>query len=297
MKQNIEKNVARSSSELVNIEDDFIIITHKNNSDSLEEFKHQVDSSYIQFHFCAKGNGIFVFNNGNYRLPLSEQKSLLLYNPQQDLPLHLQIAENSWLVSILVHLKKFHTLFSQEASYVDFLSEENKSKKYYKDGVISPSTAVVLNQMLNFNLHESVRDIYLKGKAYELIGLYFNHPDEPDVEQCPFLADEENVRKIKMAKQLIIEHMAEPPTLQELSEKIGLSLKKLKEGFKEIYGDTVYGFLVDYKLEYARSLLEKGQHNVNEVGLKIGYSTSSHFIAAFKKKFGITPKQYMQTQN
>ena len=89
--------------------------------------------------------------------------------------------------------------------------------------------------------------------------------------------------------------MAEPPGLQELADEIGLSLKKLKEGFKQIYGDTVYGFLFDYKMEVARKMLNSGVHNVNEVGLKIGYSTASHFISAFKKKYGTTPKKYLQS--
>jgi AraC-like DNA-binding protein len=65
--------------------------------------------------------------------------------------------------------------------------------------------------------------------------------------------------------------------------EIALPLKKLKEGFKEVYG-TMYGFLLEHKLEYARQLLDSGQHNV-EVGLKVGYSTGSHFISAFKKKW------------
>ena len=69
----------------------------------------------------------------------------------------------------------------------------------------------------------------------------------------------------------------------------------LKEGFKQIYGTTVYGFLFDYKMELARKLLESGGHNVNEVGLKVGYSTASHFIAAFKKQYGTTPKKYIQS--
>jgi hypothetical protein len=41
-------------------------------------------------------------------------------------------------------------------------------------------------------------------------------------------------------------------------------------GFKQIYGDTVYG-LFDYKMDFARKLLDSGSYN--EVGLKIGYST------------------------
>jgi len=114
-----------------------------------------------------------------------------------------------------------------------------------------------------------------------------------DIEQCPFLVDEDNVRRIKNAKEIIIERMAEPPTLSELAEEIGLSLKKLKEGFKQIYGDSVFSFLFDYKMEFARKMLDSGEHNVNEVGLKVGYSTSSHFITAFKKKYGTTPKKYL----
>jgi len=105
------------------------------------------------------------------------------------------------------------------------------------------------------------------------------------------LADELNVQKIKHAKRIIIERMAEPPTLQELSEEINLSLKKLKEGFKHIYGEPVFTFLFDYKMELACKLLSEGS-NVKEVGLKLGYSTSSHFINAFKKKYGTTPKKF-----
>ena len=103
--------------------------------------------------------------------------------------------------------------------------------------------------------------------------------------------------KIRRAKEIVIANMAEPPGLQQLSDQVGLNLKKLKMGFKQIYGDTVYGFLFDYKMDYARKLLDSGSYNVNEVGLKIGYSTGSHFIAAFKKKFATTPKKYLMSIN
>lgn len=291
----IEENNAISSLKTISFEEGFIVMYLQNDTSEKQQVTKRVDSNYIQFHFCLKGQAAFIFNEGRYSLPLLEEKSLLLYNPQRELPINMNVFPKSWTVSVLVSIKKFHTLFSEEASYVDFLNEESKDKKYYQDGQISPAMAVVLSQILNFNLNKSVKHIYLKGKLYELIALYFNRPDEVDTEQCPFLNDEENVRKIRKAKEIIISKMAEPPGLKELADEIGLSLKKLKEGFKEVYGDTVFGFLLDYKLEYARKLLEGGSHNVNEVGHKVGYSTSSHFIAAFKKKFGTTPKKYLST--
>jgi len=295
--ENQLKNNAVSISEEIKIEDGFFILKFQNDTGDSKLMSRDIDNSFIQFHFNVKGNSKFLFNNGNYELPLEEENSLLLYNPQQDLPLNLSMEPESWLVSLVISIKKFHALFSQEADYITFLSADNKDKKYYKDAPISPSMAVVLNQVMNFNLTPSIKNLYFKAKAFELLSLYFNKAENPDLEQCPFLSDEENIKKIRKAKDIVISRMAEPPSLQELSEEIGLSLKKLKEGFKQIYGDSVYSFLFDYKMEYARKLLETGEYNVNEVGLKVGYSTASHFIAGFKKKFGTTPKKYTLSVN
>lgn len=289
------KNIAKSTFAETQVDDGFLVLTYKNDTSENQIVERAIDQSYIQFHFGVKGTSLLQFNEGRYQLPLQEEHSLLLYNPQRSLPIHIQVSPNSWLVSLLISIKKFHGLFSNEADYITFLSDENKDKKYYKDEKITPSLAIVLNQIINFNLNQSIKHIYYKGKAYEALGLYFNKSEDANIEQCPYLTDEANVLKIRKAKDIIIARMTEPPSLQELADEIGLSLKKLKEGFKQIYGDSVYSFLFDYKMEVARKLLEAGTHNVNEVGLKVGYSTASHFIAAFKKKYGTTPKKYLMS--
>lgn len=287
------KNVAKGSFKEVLIEDGFFVLKIQNDTPEIQKVSREIDSTYIQFHFCLKGNAKFIFNDGRYALEVSEENSLLLYNTQVDLPLNLELNVNSWLVSVVMTIRKFHSLFSKEADYIPFLSAENKDKKYYTQEGVSPAIAVILSQIINYNLHPSIKELYIKGKVYELISLYFNKSPDADIEQCPFLVDEDNVRRIRKAKEIMIARMAEPPTLTELSDEIGLSLKKLKEGFKHIYGDSVFSFLFDYKMDYARKMLETGQHNVNEVGLKVGYSTASHFITAFKKKYGTTPKKYL----
>ena len=293
----VQKNVAQSFYEETTITPGFFILKFNNETNENQTFKREVSSTFIQFHFCIKGAGAFLFNEGNYTLPIKEENSLLLYNPQRDLPIHFVLEKHSWVLSVLLPITKFHSLFSTEANYITFLSEENKDRKYYKDGSISPSMAVVLNQLMNYNLHPTIKPLYFKAKAYELLSLYFNRPADADVEQCPFLADEDNVSKIKKAKQIMVARMAEPPPLQQLADEINLPLNKLKEGFKQVYGDSVFSFLFDYKMEVARQLLATGSHNVNEVGLKVGYSTSSHFIAAFKKRFGTTPKKFLMGLN
>lgn len=289
------KNVGESTFEEINLEDGFYVLHFQNESNKVQVFERDINSTFIQIHFCLRGNSKFLFNNGSYSFDVLDGRSILLYNPQRTLPIHLENQPKTTLVSLLISIEKFHSLFSKESGYIPFLSNENSNKKYYDDTEIKPTVSIVLQQIINSNINSSIRELYVKGKVYELLSLHFQKDENVEGEYCPFLVDEQNVLKIRKAKEIIIDRMAEPPSLQELANEIGLNIKKLKEGFKQIYGDTVYSFLFDYKMEHARRLLESNQYNVNEVGTKVGYSTSSHFIAAFKKKFGTTPKKYIMS--
>jgi AraC-like DNA-binding protein len=291
------KNVGESTFEEIILENGFYVLHFQNESNEVQVFEREINSTFIQIHFCLKGNSKFLFNNGSYSFDVLGDRSILLYNPQRTLPIHLENQPKTTLVSLLISIEKFHSLFSKESGYIPFLSDENSSRKYYDDTEIKPTVSIVLQQIINSNINSSLRELYIKGKVYELLSLHFQKDENVEGEYCPFLVDEQNVLKIRKAKEIIIDRMAEPPSLQELANEIGLNIKKLKEGFKQIYGDTVFSFLFDYKMEYSRRLLETNQYNVNEVGVKVGYSTASHFIAAFKKKFGTTPKKYVMSLN
>ena len=289
------KNVGKSTFEELNLENGFYVLHFQNESDENESFVRDIDSTFIQLHFCLRGSSKFLFNNSSYTFDVLDNRSILLYNPQRKLPINLELKPKTTLISVLISIEKFHSLFSKEAGYIPFLSDENSHKKYYDDSEIKPMVSIVLQQIINSNSNSSIRELYIKGKIYELLSLHFQKDETENGEYCPFLMDEQNVLKIRNAKEIIIARMSEPPSLQELANEIGLNIKKLKEGFKQIYGDTVYSFLFDYKMEHSRRLLESKQYNVNEVGSKVGYSTASHFIAAFKKKFGTTPKKYVMS--
>ena len=289
----MSKSIAISPSQEINLDNDFSLLHFENESNQIQYFERDIDNSFIQLHFCIKGDSKFHFNNGTYIFDVLDKHSILLYNPQQKLPINLEIRPKTTLVSLLISIEKFHALFSKEASYIPFLSTDNANKKYYDDSIIKPTVLVVLQQIIHSNVNNAIKDLYIKGKIYELLSLHFQKDEASTDEYCPFLVDEQHVIKIRKAKDIIIARMSEPPSLQELASEVGLSLKKLKEGFKQIYGDTVYSFLFEYKMDVARKLLESNQHNVNEVGSRVGYSTASHFIAAFKKKFGTTPKKYV----
>ena len=276
------------------IEDKFYVLKSENDGKKNKNLKKEIDTSFIQFHFVSEGQAIYSFNNGAYKMSVNKGKYIVLYNPIKNLPLNAVISPKSNVLSVLISIKKFHKLFSEDSNNIQFLKDENANQKYYYENKISNPIFLVLNELKRFDINSSTKNLFLKAKIYELFSHLYNRNRDLNIEQCPFLTNEENFKKIKKAKDIIIENMTNPPSLIELSEEINLSLKKLKEGFKKIYGKPVYQFLIEYKMELAKKLLSDNNYNVNEVSLKLGYSTASHFITAFKNKYGLTPKSFKQ---
>ena len=276
------------------IEDKFYVLKSENDGKKNKNLKKEIDTSFIQFHFVSEGQALYSFNNGAYKMSVNKGKYIVLYNPIKNLPLNAVISPKSNVLSVLISIKKFHKLFSEDSNNIQFLKDENANQKYYYENKISNPIFLVLNELKRFDINSSTKNLFLKAKIYELFSHLYNRNRDLNIEQCPFLTNEENFKKIKKAKDIIIENMTNPPSLVELSEEINLSLKKLKEGFKKIYGKPVYQFLIEYKMELAKKLLSDNNYNVNEVSLKLGYSTASHFITAFKNKYGLTPKSFKQ---
>jgi len=84
-------------------------------------------------------------------------------------------------------------------------------------------------------------------------------------------------------------HLEEPPGLSELATIIGINEYKLKRGFREMFGNTVFGYLANARLEIAKNNLLENKKTVSEIAAELGYSSLQHFSSAFKEKFGISP--------
>lgn len=258
--------------------------------------KREIDQSLIQFYFAYEGSAEFLFHGGSYRLQLGQGRCLLFYNPLTALPLEIVVAPKSKLMFLHITVENLHRMFIEGAEELAFINPENVNKKFYNENGLSPAVMVSLSQLFQMPVHGPAQKIFEQAKVYELLAHYFNRSEDTDIESCPFLEDEDNVKKIRLAKNILIDRMTDPPTIPELALEINLNEYRLKEGFKNIYGTTVFKFLNDYRLDVARQLLDEGKVKVNEAAYHIGYHNPSHFIAAFKKKFGVTPKKYLMNR-
>lgn len=286
------KNIDKNTSIICNDSNNKLILQLKNETNEVIKSNFQIEPNYIQFFFSLKGSSNVAFNMPHCRVQIDAYNSYLVFFKNTPMNLFFDINPNSNLIAILININHFHNLFNVEDKEMAIFNTLKGDQPIINPKVINSEIAHHLEQIIDNKISKSLQPLFLRGKIYEILSLYFNDEVNSNIEQCPYIPNSTDISKYKKVKEIITKNMVEPPTLEDLAEEVGLNIKKLKEGFKDHYGMPVFTYLYHYKMEYARNLLDENQQNINEIASEVGYSSATHFIAAFKRKFGITPKQY-----
>ncbi|MBV7439954.1 AraC family transcriptional regulator [Weeksellaceae bacterium TAE3-ERU29] len=148
----------------------------------------------------------------------------------------------------------------------------------------------ILSQIENANLLGNSSIMYLEAKVLELLALQFEfvkNTNSPQKKECiKTISDKE---KIYEARSILLSDLSNTPSLRKLSLQVGINEKKLKQGFKEVFGTTVFGYLYQHKMYLAKQYLLDSSLLINEIALLCGYDYVSHFSTAFKRFWGCTP--------
>lgn len=177
---------------------------------------------------------------------------------------------------------------------LDHLIRSADQKYYQRSGIITPAMQMVVHQLLHCPFHGIVKKMYVESKVWELMALLIEQ--EQALRQTPSSSSTlkpDDVERIYHARDILLKQMNHPPSLLELARQVGLNDCTLKRGFRQVFGKTAFGYLHDHRLEQARQLLQKRHLNVSEVARAIGFANRSYFAAAFRKKFGVSPKDYL----
>jgi AraC-like DNA-binding protein len=277
--------------ELLAKEDQYLAIASISESHDVVA-NRTLSKGLVHFYFCLQGSALFEFSP-DYSRELKAGRNYFIYDPTQDFLFQLRLKGKCRLVLLSISLEGLHKLFIDDPHELRFLKSESAHHKFYDEKEIPTSLLLVLCQLFSKQFSENAQKLFYQSKVLEILSEYFSSRI-PNTESCPFLNDEVVIRKLKHAKDFILENLDNPPDLKTISRKAGLNEHQLKVGFKELYGNTVYNYIIDHRLNQSRLLLDSGKYQVKEVAYRIGYSNTSHFIAFFKKKFGITPKQYLK---
>ncbi len=97
------------------------------------------------------------------------------------------------------------------------------------------------------------------------------------------------VRRLSQARAILEASCESPPSIAELSAQVGLNRRKLTEGFKSVYGDTVGGYSLELRMRKGYQLLKETEQTVNDIAISCGYEHANNFTIAFRRRFGCSP--------
>lgn len=130
-------------------------------------------------------------------------------------------------------------------------------------------------------------------KAHLLYALSVLIPFRQSENARPQLEDE-HTEKLKFILEYISEHYSEELTIPQLARLCFFSEYHFMRFFKKYTGFSCLEYIKNLRLEKAAAQLTQGGRSVLEISLSCGFSNLSYFYREFKKKYGMTPRQFVQ---
>jgi AraC-like DNA-binding protein len=196
--------------------------------------------------------------------------------------------------TINIHTERFVQLFDAHSRQMDGLTEKVAARHPFlvhrPDLPFTPAMQSIICSLWDNPFKGGMKSLYLEAKTMELLLLQWQQLTSPAAPgKMPWR--KEDLDKMHLAREILQQHIQDPPSLTELARLCGLNEFKLKKGFREVFGTTVFGYFNSLRLEQAHHLLRNTRLSISEIAYQTGWAHPQHFHRAFKKQYGITPGQ------
>jgi AraC-like DNA-binding protein len=256
----------------------------------LTSFTGSSQLDVVRMHFGMKGNYAFTYKQLDKTYDLIGGHHNIMYSKEFEITVF-----NKTLV-----LETFGIQFPS-ALFIQFTQHASDSLKRFAEDILSGKNVMlseqwgaidspiqqVLQQIIHCKYNEEMKKLFLLSKSVELLVLCAEAYEHTRQEQ--FIKSPADKEKLIAVRDIINERVQDPPNLSQIARMVGLNEYKLKRGFKEVFNNTVFGYLADQRLHLAQRYLRDTRKTAAEISFELGFATPQHFNNAFRKKFGITP--------
>lgn len=150
-----------------------------------------------------------------------------------------------------------------------------------------------INDMLDSPYTGNLRRLHAEAKALELVSMVLaTIARRADEETAPVRLRPYDVECLHRAREILEARYADPPTIAELARHVGVNTKKLKLGFKHLFGTTLLDYCHQVRMRYGQVLLTEGTLTIAQISDRLGYAHPRNFTAAFRRQYGILPKEH-----
>ncbi|OUJ73731.1 helix-turn-helix transcriptional regulator [Hymenobacter crusticola] len=151
---------------------------------------------------------------------------------------------------------------------------------------ISPQQRTLIQQIINCPYSGSLKKMFLEARFLDLF-----IEQQTQLMQLRVRGTSRDREMLHAVRDFLDSNYAEPPSLLALARQFGTNDFKLKKGFRELFGTTVFGYIAERRLTVAHQLLSLTDQPVQEVAEVVGFANPAHFSTVFRRKFGLRPTQ------
>lgn len=278
------------------------VMEHSSDKPLLINFEDNANRFILSFILTPETNNSYPINihTNSSQIALEPSYSYLTYTPNSYGELKLPAFFSFCSVGILVQPWLMKDLCVE---FWDNLSDEFKRALKPSREKIDFHRTLSITPLINMKLHEilgccyqgSMKKYFFESKVLEILLMAIeqlinpfeaNYAFRSIFPECPEFIDD--------ARNILLENMADPPSLLELSKLVGVNKTTLNKSFRRFYGSSIFEYLRICRLEKSKLLLQRGRKNVTEVAFEVGYSQQSSFTTEFKKYFGKNPRNYLE---
>ncbi len=255
--------------------------------------------SCVEMHFSMSGQ--FVARNDVLRKPVQVtalQHSLFPVPENLSTNFEYQTGEQPLVkVDILFDSHYFESISHEECRvHASLLKQLSRNEMTLEDAGllhVTPQMLSVLTDMVTSRRTGYFGKMLMEARVLELFMLQTEaFRDKFPEKGCDYLLQHSrDIEKLYFIKELIDKEPETDHSLRKLSRQAGLNIFKLKNGFKSVFGDTVFGYIHHLRMEKARKMLLEGEQ-VSTVAYLLGYTSPNNFSTAFRKKFGVSPGKF-----
>jgi len=250
------------------------------------------EEKVFEITYCFSGNTDSFLKGNRFTTQVQSGSAYVV----EDSEIHLWMRPKQRYQSLEIRMSP-----EQVLAYFEDDDENVESWLKYQSGWISPiedSLALkrAVYELVRSPYRGSLKRLHVESKIMEVMLLVFDKYMRKQNSLPSSCLKKHDIEKLHAAKEIIVDRLENPLSLKELARESELNETKLKKGFKELFGMTVFEFVRDQRLEKGVFLLLTEQLNVGETAAAVGYNNPSNFSAAFYKKYGCNPIQYVKSQ-
>lgn len=161
---------------------------------------------------------------------------------------------------------------------------------HYVEGpsfIMTPDMQTIVDSLFNIQYEGKTKMMFFRSQITTLLSHFFGQLALLQTDKIKINERE----KLNQVKDILLQNIENPPSLNEISKQIGLNIFKLKKEFKAFFGVPVFKYLQNERLTLAHKMIRNQDSTVQEAAWHVGYDSLSSFSNAFEKKFGYRPSQ------